>query len=182
MEKEPLEHAIRCWEAEVENAARIADRKTLIIGLPTGVLAFIGLKVELSKVLFHAVLDESEPSSVRTFAFAGLVGLFVSVAFLFVSVAVAIEVRRRRPAHRGLASRGLHPLTRPEVVSLALADDPTARAEAYRRTVSAARTLLKLNQAVEERLYDALAWLLSGVACTFLTVLAYALVVAKSTT
>jgi hypothetical protein len=71
-------------------------------------------------------------------------------------------------------------LTRKEVLDLARASDPDAREIAYARTLEAARTLLKLNQRVEERLYDALGWLISGVGCSILALLAYALVVAKS--
>ena len=180
MEKEPLEHAIRCWQVEEENAKRIAGRKTLITGLPTGILAYMGVKVAGFQMLLSTALDATRPDSLRLISWFALLVLALAVTFLIISVAVAVEVQRHDPSQRGLASRGLHPLTRKEVLDLARASDPDAREIAYARTLEAARNLLKLNQRVEERLYDALGWLISGVGCSILALLAYSLVVAKS--
>lgn len=172
MEKEPLEHAIRCWHAEEENARRIAGRKTLLVGVPAGFLAFLGASVDHVEQLVQAL--SCTASADRWWAaLFGLSTLGVGLLSFFLSVGYAIGVRRGDSEHAWSASRRMHPLTSKAITLLASADEKEARRIAFTRTIAAARTLLDMNRDVENRLYQASGWLLSGVAFTFLASLAY---------
>ena len=91
-----LAHADRRWQAEVENARRLAERaKTLItlvsalLGL--GFLKFGSLEVIEPTLLFHAI---------RSFLAAG-------VALLVAALLLLLGFRRQRDQARPLASRSL---------------------------------------------------------------------------
>jgi hypothetical protein len=178
MEKEPLEHAVRCWNAEETNADRITGRKTLIVGVPAGFLAVVGLNARHVTRLFAACLDpQQQPSGEQEIAIAGLACLALGLAGFFASICLAIGVRRRDPEQTGLASRYLHPRRGREIVDLAGATDDGARRVAFALALAAARTLHQLNAEVEERLYRAAGWLVFGVSLSFLALLTYAWVV-----
>lgn len=180
VEREALDHVTRCWAAEETNAERIANRKTLIVGLPAGFLAVVGLNANQVVVLVHVALGSTQPSprvgewgaDLATF---GAIFLGVGLGALFVSVGYAIGVDRKAPERAGLASE--HLLPGAELPKLLSTDRAAVEWLAFEKTVAASLRLHELNALVEDRLALACEWLLTGLVLCFLALLIYACVV-----
>lgn len=172
MEREALEHAIRCWHAEEENARRIAGRKALLVGVPAGLLAFAGAQAGRIGALLGQALDPAYEH--RPLAWFALATLAAGLVCFLASVALAIGVRRSAIARTRPASRHLHPTSAHALRDFAEADSRGARELAFTRTIAAARGLLESNCDVEQRLFMAGGWLVSGVLFCFLALVAYA--------
>ena len=178
VDKEALEYITRCWSAEETNAERIANRKTLIVGLPAGFLAVVGLNVDQAIKLVHAAMDASggdADSGNCTLATDGVIFLPFGLLFLFVSIGYAVGVGLGSPERAGLASRLLMPGA--QLPALAVAGPDKAREIAFEKAVAASAALHNLNAQVENRLSVACEWLLSGLVLCFLALLIYAHVV-----
>lgn len=178
VDKEALEYITRCWSAEETNAERIANRKTLIVGLPAGFLAVVGLNADQAIKLVHAAMDSSGGDEAKwnaTLATIGVIFLAFGLLFLFVSIGYAIGVGIGAPERAGLASRHLMPGT--QLPALAVATESKAREIAFEKAVAASAVLHNLNAQVENRLSVACEWLLSGLVLCFLALLTYAHVV-----
>jgi hypothetical protein len=172
MEQEALEHAIRCWQAEEENARRIAGRKALLVGVPAGLLAFAGARADRIGELLGWALDAHHGQ--RALAWFALLLLAAGLSCFLASAALAIGVRRSALARTRPASRHLHPISAQALRDFAEADAQGARELAFTRTIAAARGLLESNCDVEQRLFMAGGWLVSGVLFCFLALVAYA--------
>lgn len=180
VEQAALNHVTRCWAAEETNAERIAHRKTLIVGLPAGFLAVVGLNAGQVVALLHVALRSTPPSARAAewgadLATCGVIFLGAGLLFLFISAAYALGVGLRPPDRAGLAISHLLPSGR--VPALVAANDREGRGIAFELSVEAVNALHRLNAQVESRLALACEWLVGGLALCFSALVIYAGVV-----
>lgn len=180
VEQAALDHVTRCWAAEETNAERIAHRKTLIVGLPAGFLAFVGLNADHVVVLLHVALGSTPPAPRvgawgSDLAAAGVVFLGFGLLALFVSAGYAVGLGRSAPERAGLASQDLLPGA--QLPDLLTANREMAQKLAFDKTAAASIRLHKLNTLVEQRLALASEWLVTSLVLCFLALLIYASVV-----
>ena len=180
VEQAALDHVTRCWAAEETNAERVAQRKTLIVGLPAGFLAVVGLNADQVVALLRVALRSTPPAARAAewgadLATCGAIFLGAGLLFLFISASHALGVGLRASEREGLAISHLLPSAC--VPALVAANEREGRDIAFELSIEGVNTLHRLNSQVETRLALACEWLVAGLALCFSALVIYAGVV-----
>jgi hypothetical protein len=163
---ELIDHAVRCWEAEVENARRHAARLNLLLPAILAVLGFGAFN--LSWLGKHSA--DLEPIWVVWIVKVLLLG---SLLLFMRAVWILLAVRQRRRV-RPTASHALR-LGRDAESDPAALDPQTARGTAFERTYTAAAELRRRNAAEGMRIDRGQQALLVAILHALLAVACYTL-------
>jgi hypothetical protein len=157
-----VEHAVRFWDAETENATRIASRQLWIF---TGIFALLGLG--LYKIEWYTDVN-AVPRVTLTWAVWIIKACLASSAGFFLVSLWVLSGGRGRMDRATTASRWLRLQDRD-------LESPATRI-VLTRVHRAAVDLQDRNRAHWARLHDAQMWFTFGIALVFIAIIVYVLV------
>ena len=159
-----LEHSVRCWENECDNAARLVDRIKLVSAMAAAILGLGLFKIEW----FY---DPSHTSRVRYDWVMWIIrGLLV---FALMSLAWSFWRILRRQRRRSVATASWHMLIPRASHADNIHDSADATLIATERVHRATLSLMRRNARMDQRLRASLRWFFAGILCIFLVILLY---------
>ena len=154
-ERVALDHAIRRWEAESQNAERLANRENGLLTLLSALVGFGFFKL--------SDFDDLEPSYLPMVIRVFLTAVLALILYAFYKVFIIPRSRRREgnaPAPMMFASGHLAWPIEEEVQPHALATEEEAIRIAFARTSQAAASLHRRNVSRREALDKGQRWLI----------------------